>query len=1439
MEKVKTKIIIVAKELGELDKKFKNGSDLDVVQKGYAHKLIHAISTENKVLKCEALKRLADLYLHKAKMKKQKAMNFHKACVLYEEVLQHLGCEEEREVLQHRIKYAEKCTKLVYDQDRAKSGTGVFKANLTSSVAETLQDVEGKAKKKGADVMSLIEGFTNAFLNAIVYRDNRLKTESLKSLGDLYLEKGRVGKDEALFNKAAGLYRAALDRCEGSDGRETLKHRIKYAEKVRKDAEKKRKKTTQPETLNAVKISRQRTQETQEEPDSTYQDQLQEGCMALQTGDLGTAEKNFAAALKSVHVKDSDSDQHWKEAEPLCKLSDVYLKRGIQSRDGGDFTKAAALCNAALVRAREDREGIKQFIQEITQSFAKYVLSSKDIGDVEKHKLALKENRDFVKREIKIIEQLADPYSLDYDDPKLTSVERRRAKAIKTLCQNIADSRRMYIAGLVDECMEVMGPPPCKYAMIGLGSQATGLVTPYSDLEFAILVEEETEDNVRYFRNLTHYLHLKVINLGETILPTMGIKSLNNFQSKDPLDNWFYDSVTPRGFAFDGAMPHACKTPLGRGKAAELIHTPREMSKLLKDDLTFHLKKGYHLAGILGNVCLIAGERDLVNAYAALWTDLLQHGVGVIQLLQQALIAIAENVDILAIPTITSRLINVKDDIYRFSSLAISCWALLYGIQPTTIWETIEKMHKNGVISSENAHHLMVLVSISAELRLRTYMNNRGQVENMSALSSMATDSGIDETLRKVFYFSNVKQLMRYYNTALPLKRKFAIDKPQEMPSVLFDNSPELQRQVYDILCDYKTSKTCLEKALEQTRNRIGKNTDHPDISRLLYNLGDTCHNLGDNSKAVTYYEQSLEMNQSIYGKNTTHTDIADSLHGLGNAWMRLGDHRKAMEYFEQSLTMKHSIHGKHTARSDISASYNGLGCACGELGDLRKAISYHEKSLQMRQSIYGEGTEHPEIVESLSNLGIVWNSLGDHRKAVRYHEQSLQMMQSIHGENTAHPDIVPPLSNLGLDWLQLDRRKARCYLRQSVKMLKSIHGDDAVHHNIALALGNLGAALDPGDHKQAISYGEHSLQMYRNIYDENTAHPHIALTLNNLGAAWRNSGDPRKAISYFEQAIQMRRSVYGEDTAHPDIADSLLSLGEAWHDLDDYRKALSYYEQALQMKRFVHGEETAHTDIDKLMRNMCVAWRHLGDHRKAISCFEQALQMMRSIYGEDTAHPDIAELLDGLGCAWNNYGDHRKAITYFEQSLQMRRIIYGENNEHSEIATLLYNLGTAWADLADHRKSINYYEQSLQIWRNIHGEGTAHSDIALSLNGLGGAWGKLGDHRKAVSYCEQSLQMQLAINGEDAANSEIARSLYNLGIFWIYLGDHRKAVSYCEQSLKMSRRIHGEDTAHPDIADSLHNLAVAWRHLGDIRKAQMYLEQASQMKHRCEHPLF
>ncbi|XP_078664033.1 uncharacterized protein LOC144907100 [Branchiostoma floridae x Branchiostoma belcheri] len=230
----------VEEEFRALSMIFKSGLDLDLVERAYARKLIYATINLNEVFECEALKGLGDLYLHKAMMNTDKVENFHKACSLYMELLRYYRYtsveKKHQKVVEHRIKYAEKCTKLVHDQDIVKVRT-TNSDNTILGVSMMLDKVEKKTRVKGRDMMPLIECYTNSLVQAIVDSNKCLQVESLKSLGDLYLEKASVVSDKAdwlVCTRAAGLYQAALDRCKDSDGRETLEHRINYAERVKR-----------------------------------------------------------------------------------------------------------------------------------------------------------------------------------------------------------------------------------------------------------------------------------------------------------------------------------------------------------------------------------------------------------------------------------------------------------------------------------------------------------------------------------------------------------------------------------------------------------------------------------------------------------------------------------------------------------------------------------------------------------------------------------------------------------------------------------------------------------------------------------------------------------------------------------------------------------------------------------------------------------------------------------------------------------------------------------------------------------------------------------------------------------------------------------------------------------------------------------------------------
>ena len=128
------------------------------------------------------------------------------------------------------------------------------------------------------------------------------------------------------------------------------------------------------------------------------------------------------------------------------------------------------------------------------------------------------------------------------------------------------------ITDLAAYCYNVMGNFPRGFALVGMGSLARKEVTPYSDFENTTvlenkeckhLTEAEQEAILEYFRWFAVIFQTVLVNLKESILPSLVIPCSNDFYSGNQHNNLFYDAVTTRGVSIDGMMPQACKSPLG------------------------------------------------------------------------------------------------------------------------------------------------------------------------------------------------------------------------------------------------------------------------------------------------------------------------------------------------------------------------------------------------------------------------------------------------------------------------------------------------------------------------------------------------------------------------------------------------------------------------------------------------------------------------------------------------------------------------------------------------------------------------------------------------------------------------------------------------------------------------------------------------------------
>ncbi|KAF6041418.1 hypothetical protein EB796_000265 [Bugula neritina] len=150
---------------------------------------------------------------------------------------------------------------------------------------------------------------------------------------------------------------------------------------------------------------------------------------------------------------------------------------------------------------------------------------------------------------------------------------------VKCQSEHCTSEMIKFAKSICETSENLLGNAPCRYAVIALGSIARSEATPYSDLEYAFLIEPNSDKS--YFLRLAVDTYFRISNLGETPLKYYYIEELyDNYRStsdeaKEKL--WFVDKG-PSGFKIDGLLPKAGNIPTGNGLSENtLILTVNEL----------------------------------------------------------------------------------------------------------------------------------------------------------------------------------------------------------------------------------------------------------------------------------------------------------------------------------------------------------------------------------------------------------------------------------------------------------------------------------------------------------------------------------------------------------------------------------------------------------------------------------------------------------------------------------------------------------------------------------------------------------------------------------------------------------------------------------------------------------------------------------------------
>ena len=1158
-----------------------------------------------------------------------------------------------------------------------------------------------------------------------------------------------------------------------------------------------------------------------------------------------------------IHTKDG-----YKQCKPLRCLGDIYVKRGESEKCTERFVQAIGLYNAALARIDEehkaDRTEILSRIKETECIFLNLLGSSlhrkiKTDTSSCSHSDILDNLRTYCLKEIDSLDKEVFAYDAIKWDSLNTLLEENRISKIRGIYSHVTSEIKKLVGILVDECIRVIGDPPCKLSMVAFGSLARMEMTPYSDLEFGILLQSGTTYSTcikEYFHALTMYLHLKIVNIGETILPSLAIPALNDFYSDNNEDNWFYDSYTKRGFAFDGAMPHACKTPVGRRetngfRSFELIGTPDYLSQYLINDPTENDPgKSGHLGTTLLNYSWLYGEKGIFEDFAKmirrrLSSEVDQHETHIDEdfaglTFGQSLAKDLLHSDVSRYETdierrdLSGKQFTVKTEIYRLPITVVNGLAMLYDTHTGSAWDVIERLYKAGKLSNSAQHNLQMAVTIASELRLRTYLAKDRQGEQSATVPKFTGNDAliINDKLKDML-------MKRFFSTIIP----FEI----ETKRLLKTNTPQnvFQGDLYD---DSNLTKgmICLrlfrlEEAEEYFTDEIQilKAAGAPKVKifNVLNTLAYVKNELSYLSEAKCLYEECREISALIGDEKDRDEAVYTALNNVGMVYYHEGQFLKAKDIFLDCYETQTKRKGTNSCK-DFALAASNLGAVLWELAEYEKAGKLFKEALSVRLHLKSNFANNPGLIGSYNNLSGYFAEIGQHSEALRYNTECLKIVKLVYGDNVCHPAVAAAVRNTGTILGRLGcYKEAFKYAQLSLNMYMKIFPGTAKNMDIMRATSSLAVIYGQlGDEEKAIAMWENILDMSK---DENGCYEESSFVgncLDNLGVAYRAfRHDKENGIKCHETAHGILKRCNSEEDIK--CVNVLNNLGRAQENED---KSLAFYYDALKILHSTFGKNSNHPRIIATTQFIGEAYRDKGNMKTGIQYLMKAHNMIGT-REEGSDNAQMASSYLTLAKTEQIKGNYTKALELATRSLEMNRTFYKEENS-LVVANSLTTIADIYKSNMFYEDAKAYYEDAYTTIKNLYRSGD-HPTLCESITQLAYICLETKSYERALAYAEQASSMQERLDTQKRSNyySHFSASIMQLfGDYYMTVKEANNALSTYEKLLRYREEFFPK--THKLVGKSLTNIGEVYVSLGRYDEAKIYYTEALQIT-TMQHP--
>ena len=1162
-------------------------------------------------------------------------------------------------------------------------------------------------------------------------------------------------------------------------------------------------------------------------------------------------ELQLAQEMKEHYCKASVGKQ-FKETEPkkaaevIHKIALIYKRR---SPDKISLIKCVGLLNAAIIRKPSNVSQIEADLTEV----CKDILEQANAKD---HTVDLIEKAKIVKDEIINLRNKVNAYlkktavqntPSSFENKDLCNFQVCKAKSIQDINTVITQKYTQIMADLSNYCLSIMGQPPCDYAIVGMGSLARSEITPYSDFEHIILLfdHENYVSHLEYFRWYSTIFHVIILNLQESIIPSLNIKCLNNEEST--LGNWYFDAYTPRGISFDGMMPHACKFPLGRFEkthnkpfVTELIKPVSEMLKYLssKEDL----KNGYHLADILTKTCFVFGSKDIFFQFkngVKKYLDSKSKQTRIDEVKQQVnedLNKFCTRFKLAKLKSFDS--INIKQLVYRSSTLFITALARIHNISENSCFDIIKKMRDNSIISLQTSVKLSFAIAIACEMRLRVYMENKFQCDNAFDLHEY------DKNITKFLNIVGAKNTISYFQVAYCLQCEVA--KQLNFTKLHFYSDPQLINFTIGLVFKMKLQKSTISinhlkiawslknfsfnsciRQLETNVDYEAKLTDARLDKDLILQLSNHLFNAKIFDEALEFHQQLLKI---LRKESTDHSFTKQTIDGdlqISNCKNHLQDNCSMAKYEKATKAfLKPSVDQQN---NKIARTLNKIGLCFLKMHHYEDALIHLKQSLEITKSISLNQRKDPAVARTLNNIGWCLASMHQYEDALIHLKQSLEIQKSISLNQRKDPDVARTLNSIGSCLQTMHHYKdALIHLKQSLEITKSISLNQRKDPDVAGTLNNIGWCLQTIHHyEDALIYFKQSLDITKSISLNQRKDPDVARTLNNIGNCLQTMHHYEDALIHFKQSLEITKSISLNQQKDPDVARTLNSIGSCLASTHQYEDALIHFKQSLEIQKSISLNQRKDPAVALILNNIGSCLQTMHHYENALIHFKQSLEIMKSISLNHQKDPDVAGTLNNIGWCLQTMHHYEDALIHLKQSLEIKKSISLNQQKDPDVALILNNIGNCLQSMHQYEDALVHFKQSLEITKSISFNQQKDPDVARTLNSIGSCLASMHQYEDALIHLKQSLQITKSISFNQQKDPDVAGTLNNIGNCLASMHHYEDALIHLKQSLEITKSISFNQRKDPDVALILNNIGNSLQTMHHYEDALIHFKQS------------